>query len=85
MRGRKGLTLVPPAAVRAARLEWLQTQAEMATRFGVSKRTVIRWEKTGLPLYYGTRPILPAAWARYVAKGSPDNLLPVRPRKKVTR
>lgn len=64
--------------VKRFRLHHALTQRDMARKFGVAVRTIIRWERTGLPIRYGRYPITYEAWERFERTGSPDDLLPKR-------
>lgn len=75
---RDALRRIDADAVRNTRVGHGLTQEAMARRFGVDVRTVKRWEKTGLVLWYGPRPISREDWNRFCRTGSPDNKLPDR-------
>lgn len=50
--------MIPAADVVAA--IGYKSDTYIAREFGVTDRTVRRWKRTGLPLYYGAKNITPA-------------------------
>ena len=75
---RSQLWIITPARVKRFRVHYKLSQADMARKFGVAVRTVIRWEQTGLPIRYGRHPISYEAWERFERTGSPNDLIPKR-------
>jgi hypothetical protein len=65
--------LVAPEKVRAAFSKWYSWRAHspshIADLWFVSERTVRRWQKTGLPLCYGSVWIKPDEWAAFEQTG----------------
>lgn len=77
-RGRASLQMVPPQQVRAAFTKHYgfkgivrPSPSKVAQAWRVSERSVRRWQKTGLPLYYGDLCIRRDEWAEFEQSGKP--------------
>jgi len=75
-RGRAGLAIIPPEEVIGAIRSRCLSDAAVAARFAVTDRTVRRWKRTGLPLYYGARNVTRDQWERFKATGQVSELTP---------
>lgn len=82
-RGRAGLLMIPADEVRVALVRNNHTPWDAARALLVCDRTVRRWLKTGLALYYGARCITREEWNAYAGVDAGSE--PVRRRTTVDR